>query len=77
MRTYKVALTRTYLVSIKAENEEHAKAFSEYYLGDCTDLSNKREQVDKNFSIAEIELVYNEANEIVSTEDENEGTNQN
>jgi hypothetical protein len=68
MKTYKVALMRTYLVSIKAENEEGAKKFSEYYLGDCTDLSNKKERVEKNFSIEEIELAYNEASEIVSIE---------
>lgn len=66
MTTFKVALTRTYLVSIKAENEFQAKRFSEYYLGDCTDLSNEEEQIERNFSIEEIEMVYNEANEIVS-----------
>ena len=68
MKTYKVALMRTYLVSIKAENEERAKKFSEYYLGDCTDLSNKKERVEKKFSIEEIESAYNEASEIVSIE---------
>ena len=69
MKTYEVALIRTYLVSIKAENEEQAKRFSEYYLGDCPDLSNVKEREDKKFSIEEIELAYNEANEIVSVED--------
>jgi hypothetical protein len=68
MKTYKVALMRTYLVSIKAENEERAKKFSEYYLGDCTDLSNKKERAEKKFSIEEIESAYNEASVIVSIE---------
>ncbi len=69
MNTYVVALTRTYVVSIKAENEERAKRFSEYYLGNCPDLSNEKERKDKKFSIEEIELAYNEASEIVSVED--------
>ncbi len=67
METFKVALTRTYVVSIQAEDEDRAKRFSEYYLGDCTDLSNKKDQLEKNFFIEEIELVHNEANEIIST----------
>lgn len=69
MKTYKVALTRTYLIAIQAENEDRAKRFSEYYLGDCLDLSNEEEQLEKNFSIREIEMVYNEANEVVEVGD--------
>ena len=69
MKTFKVALTRTYLVSIKADSEEMAKKYSEYYLGDCQDLSNDKEKIEKNFSIEDIELVYNEADEIVAIMD--------
>lgn len=65
MKTYKVVLTRTYLVSIQAENEELAKRFSEYYLGDCPDLSDARERGEKKFSIKELEMVYNEGTEII------------
>ena len=66
MNTYEVALTRTYLVSIKTENEEQAKRLSEFYLGDCPDSSNEKERLEKNFFIEDIEMVYNEANEIVT-----------
>ncbi len=66
MKIYKVALTRSYLVSIQAENEEQAKRFSEYYLGGCTDLSAKKDQIEKKFYIEDIEMVYNEANEIIA-----------
>ncbi|MFQ5712630.1 MAG: hypothetical protein ACE5GU_01190 [Candidatus Scalinduaceae bacterium] len=69
MKTHKVALTRTYLVSIKAETEEKAKMFSEFYLGDCPDLSNTKEQLEKKFSVEYIEMVYNEAEEIVYVTD--------
>jgi len=54
-----------YVVTIKAESKDNAKLFSEFYLGDCPDLSNEKEQTEKNFSIKEIEMVYNEANEII------------
>lgn len=33
MNTYQVALSRTYLVAIKAQSDEHAKRYAEYYLG--------------------------------------------
>jgi len=64
MKTFKIALTRTYLVTIKAENKDRAKQFSEYYFGDCPNLSDEKEQKENNFSIEEIEMVYNEAHEI-------------
>ena len=64
MKTFKIALTRTYLVKIKAENEDKAKQFSEYFLGDCPDLSDEKERLEKTFSIEDIEMVYNEAYEI-------------
>jgi len=61
--TYKVALTRIYLVTIKAQSEEHAKRIAEFYLGNCLDISSKDEQKTKKFFIQNIEMVYNESNE--------------
>ena len=52
------------MVTVKAESEDRAKQFSEYYLGDCPDLSDEKEQREKSFSIEDIEMVYNEADEI-------------
>ncbi len=69
MKTYKVALTRTYLVSIKAENEEQAKRLSEFYLGDCPDRSNMKDRLESKFIIDDIEMVYNEAEEILDVEE--------
>lgn len=69
MRTYKVALTRTYLVSIKAKNEEQAKRLSEFYLGNCPDYSTIKDQLEKKFLIEDIEMVYNEADEVVDIKD--------
>ncbi|RKZ31448.1 hypothetical protein DRQ36_01995 [bacterium] len=64
MKSFKIALTRTYLVTIKAENEDRAKQFVEYYLGNCPDLSTEKEQKEKNFSIEDIEMVHNEAQQV-------------
>jgi hypothetical protein len=68
MKTYRVALIRSYLVSIVAENKEKAKRLTEFYLGNCPDRSNRKDRLEQKFSIEDIELVYNEANEIDSEE---------
>ena len=65
MKTYKVGLTRTYLISIKAENEERAERLSEFYLGDCADQSTKKDRLENNFFIEDIEMVYNEAKKVI------------
>jgi len=64
MKTFKVALTRTYLVTLEADTCEQAKIFAEYYLGDCPDLSNKKNQKDKHVQFKKLEMVYNEANKV-------------
>ena len=64
MKTYKISLTRTYLVTIKAKDEDRAKRFSEYYLGDCPDYSTEKDRLRQNFSIKDIQMVYNEAHGI-------------
>ena len=69
MKTYKVALTRTYFVSIKTEGEEQAKQFAEFYLGDSPDLSSEKDRLEKHFSIEDVKMVYNEAGEIVEVID--------
>ena len=65
MKTYKVALTRTYLVTISATDEEKAKRLSEFFIGDCPDSSNEKDRSEFNFSIENIEMTYNEADEIL------------
>lgn len=65
MKAYKVALTRTYIVSIEAENEEKAKLYSEYYLGNYPDLSTDKDRIEKSFKIKHLEMVCNDAYEII------------
>lgn len=70
MKTYKVALTRTYIVSIQAENEDRAKRYSEFFLGDCPDRSLEEEREEMKFKIEGLEMVYNEADEIIFDDEE-------
>ncbi len=69
MKTYKVALTRTYLVQIKAESKTEARGFSEFFIGDCRDLSNEIDRMENKFSIENIEPVLNEAFEVYPIRD--------
>ena len=63
MKKYQVMLTRSYIVTIYAENEDQARNYTEFYLGDCPDLSKPEDQKDQHFRIKEIEVTFNEAYE--------------
>lgn len=77
MKLYKVALNRTYIVSIEAENKERAKRFSEFFIGNCPDLSTQIDRSEKNFAIDDIELVVNDATEIIESNRRDEEKTQN
>lgn len=61
MKKYEVLLIRSYMVTIKAENEDQALRNTEFYLGDCPDLSKPKDRREQNFKIKEIEMTFNEA----------------
>ncbi|MCH8069992.1 MAG: hypothetical protein IID16_12110 [Candidatus Marinimicrobia bacterium] len=63
MKNYKVLLTRSYIVTIYAEDIDQAKNYTEFYLGDCPDLSKPRDRKNQKFKIKEIEMALNEAYE--------------
>jgi len=65
LKNYKVALHRDYIVTIKAKNEEEAKFLAEYVIGGERDISTEREKKKFKFKIEEIEMVINEAFEII------------
>lgn len=58
---YEVLLIRSYIVTICAENEDRARRYAEFYLGDCPDLSKPKDQRDQKFKIKEIKMTFNEA----------------
>ena len=61
MKKYEVLLTRSYIVTVYAEHEEQARRYTEFYLGDCPDLSKPKDQRDQKFKIEEIEMTFNKA----------------
>ena len=61
MKTFKVALTRTYLVEIEACDEKQAKFLAEFFLSFPRDASTEKERAGYGFRFNEIEMVTNEA----------------
>ena len=61
MKSYKVGLTKSYLIEINAESLEEAKRSAEFYTGDIKDISTRQDQANDKFSIEEIECTVNEA----------------
>ena len=39
IKTYKVSLSRAYIVTIKAKDRQKARRYAEFYIGDCPDIS--------------------------------------
>jgi hypothetical protein len=69
MKRFKVSLIRSYVVTIDAENEKQARRLSEFYLGDCPDLSTSNDRESRKFKFHEIEMTFNEA---IEAEEQNE-----
>ena len=65
MKNYKVALHRDYIVNIKVKNEDEAKFLAEYVIGGEKDISTEKEKKQYKFLIEEIEMVTNDAFEII------------
>lgn len=63
MKKYEVLLTRSYVITICAQDEDQARKYAEFYLGDCPDLSKSKDREDQKFKIEEIEPTFNEAYE--------------
>ena len=61
MKTYKFDLTRVYRVTVDAENEDEARHYAEFFLGDPKDMSTEIRRKEHNFSIGEIKMLYNDA----------------
>ena len=64
MKTYKVVLIKSYIVTVNAESKEKAKRFTEFYTGDIQDISTEQERGRSNFSIEQIDCKTNEGLEV-------------
>ena len=61
MKTYQIALTKSYIVTVNAETKEKAKRCAEFYTGDVQDISTDEDRRNLNFSIEEIDSKINES----------------
>ena len=61
MRTFRVILTRSYSVVVKASDVEQAKHVAEFYTSHIKDISIDKDRKTFKFSIEEIECAVNEA----------------
>ncbi len=61
MPTFKVYLTRTYSVTIDAQDETAARELVEFFVGGSDDVSNEQDRLEHHFHISEIETITNDA----------------
>ena len=69
MKSYKVSLARSYIVTIKAKDRQKACRYSEFYIGNCSDISTFKDKKEHRFSIEEIELSVNGAIDVEDIEE--------
>lgn len=61
MKKFEVILTKSYILTIHANNEDDAKDFAEFYTSDVKDISTKEDKLKDKFEIINIECKINEA----------------
>lgn len=61
MKKYRVVLTKSYLVTVRAKTREDAMHITEFYTGDSQDISIDQDRKKYNFAIDEIECTVNES----------------
>jgi len=60
MKTYQIVLTKSYLITVKANTEEQARRTCEFYTSDIQDISTIEDKGKENFYIENIECSMNE-----------------
>jgi hypothetical protein len=57
-QTFQVEVTKSFLVTIEAENESSALEYAEMFTSDILDLSSEKQKDEYKFRISEIENTY-------------------
>lgn len=71
MKAFRIVLTKSYIITIKAENEQEAKGNSELFTCDIQDISTEEDRKEFNFEIEDIECTINEAFDVLDVDEEN------
>ena len=61
MKKYRIALTKSYLVTVRAKTQEDAMHIAEFYTGDINDISIDQDRKKYHFVIKQIEFTVNES----------------
>ncbi len=61
MKTFEVVLMKSYIVTIKAEDERKAREYAEFFTGDVQDLSSDEQRQEFGFQIKNIDCRINES----------------
>ena len=61
MKTYQVVLTKSFLVTVRAEAQEEATRVCEFYTSNIRDISTSLNRKRETFQIETIECTVNEA----------------
>jgi hypothetical protein len=68
MKTYRVNLIKSYVVTINAKTKNQAKRVAEFYTGNIKNISTVKDRKKFNFSIKKIDCVTNESFEAEKVE---------
>ncbi|OWY20130.1 hypothetical protein C7N43_23140 [Sphingobacteriales bacterium UPWRP_1] len=68
-QTFQVAVTKSFLVTIEADNEKSALEYAEVFTSDISDLSSKQQKDNYNFRIYEIENTHT-STQIIKNDDQ-------
>ena len=60
MKTYRVELTKSYLVTVSAKTKKQARRVCEFYTNDIQDISTIENRKKEKFLIENIECTVNE-----------------
>lgn len=67
-QTFQVIVTKSFLVTIEAKNNQDALEFAEIFTSDIQDLSSEKDKQEHNFSIEGIENTFAQVQILESNE---------
>ena len=67
-QTFQVSVTKSFLVTIEAENENSALEYAEIFTSDILDLSSEKQKDEHKFRISEIDNTYSSTQIIINNE---------
>jgi len=64
MKTFKVNITKSYIIKIKAEDANSAKEYTQYFTNNIKDISTEHDREIYKFQITDIDCKINDVFEV-------------